>query len=127
MRKRIKKRKFGRNSDQRRALLKSLASNLILRERIETSLSKAKEVRPLVERLITRSKEDGFNTARYLEARLDKRAAEKARKVLGKRFEKRPGGYLRIIKTISNRHDHSPMAIIEFVGEEQKEAVVKEA
>ena len=50
MRKRIKQRKFGRTSDQRRALLKSLASNLILRERIETSLAKAKEVRPLNER-----------------------------------------------------------------------------
>ena len=126
MRKRIKQRKFGRKKDQRNAFLKILASNLILNERITTTLARAKEIRPLVEKLITKGVKDNFNTARYLQARISKKAADKVRKELGKKYASRPGGYLRIIKIETNRKDGAPKAIIEFVEEKSpSEEIVK--
>lgn len=118
MKKRIKQRKFGMKTDQRRAFLKILASNLILNERISTTLIRAKAIRPLVEKLITKGREDNFNTARYLESRLSQRAAQKIRKELGPKYADRPGGYLRIIKVQSARNDLAPKAIIEFVDKQ---------
>lgn len=115
MNKRVSKRKFGRKTDQRKAFLKSLANNLILRERIITTEARAKEVRPLVEKLVTKGAKDDFVTARYLVARLSKAAAVKVRKDLGKRYAERKGGYLRIIKIFSKRHDGAKEAIIEFI------------
>ncbi len=115
MNKRVSQRKFGRETDQRKAFLKSLANNLILKEKIVTTEARAKELRPLVEKLITKGAKDDFITARYLVARLSKAAAAKVRKDLGQRYAERKGGYLRIIKIFSQRHDGAKEAIIEFV------------
>lgn len=126
MRKRIKQRKFGREADQRRAFLEILASNLVLNERITTTLARAKSIRPLVEKLITKGQKDDFNTARYLEARISKKAAQKIRKELSPKYASRPGGYLRIIKVQSARKDAAPMAIIEFVQDQEKDSEPQE-
>ncbi|PJE59998.1 MAG: 50S ribosomal protein L17 [Candidatus Portnoybacteria bacterium CG10_big_fil_rev_8_21_14_0_10_44_7] len=132
MRKQIKQRKFGRKKDQRKALLRGLASDLILRERVQTTLAKAKEIKPEVEKLVTRAAKDDLATARYLASRLSKKAAQKARKELGPKFAGRPGGYLRIIKTDQKRKDGAAKALIEFVKQppiqqeaQQPQAVVK--
>lgn len=114
MRKRVQQRKFGRKRDQRQALLKGLAASLILRKKITTTEARAKEIRSLVEKLVTKAAKDDLATTRYLAARLPLVAAKKA-KTLGKKYQDRPGGYLRIIKIPSQHKDKAKQAIIEFV------------
>lgn len=117
MRHRIKGRKLGRNSAQRKALMRNLAISLILHERIQTTDSKAKELRPIVEKLVTMSREDSEHRRRLAMSRLsDDRAVEKLFDVLGPRFEGQPGGYTRIYKLGPRRGDSAPMALIEFVA-----------
>lgn len=108
-------RKFGRKTDQRRALLKSLARSLVLRGRIKTTEARAKEIRPLVEKLITRGKTDTLANRRLISASLGDAAA--ARKLLktALNYKTRSGGYLRIVKMGPRKGDASPMAVIEFV------------
>lgn len=108
-------RKFGRESSQRAALLKSLARSLVIKGRMQTSLAKAKEVRPLVEKMITRGKTASVSNRRLLIAALgDERAAAKLIKTAAT-YKDRTGGYLRIVKMGPRGGDAAEMALIEFV------------
>ena len=110
-----KGRKFGRTRNQRRSLLRSLAYQLVTHERIQTSEAKAKELAPVVEKLITKAKRDTLATRRLLASRLPSAAAKKLVTVLGPRFRARTGGYTRIIKLPVRKSDASQRAIIELV------------
>lgn len=107
-------RKFGREKNQRAALLSSLAQSLIQKGRIKTTLAKAKEVRPLVEKMVTRSKKDTLQSRRMLTAQLGERTAQKLIKTASA-YKERPGGYLRIVKMGPRMGDAAEMALIEFV------------
>lgn len=108
-------RKFGRVRKVRKALLNSLARSLVLHERIETTEPKAKEIRPFVEKIVTKGKKDSVSTRRTISTVIGKNAAKKMIEEISKRYEKREGGYTRIIKTGRRISDGSSMAIIEFV------------
>ena len=115
-----KGRKFGRKRDQRKALMKSLAANLILKERIKTTEAKAKELRPFIEKMVTkaRSAKSGKNSlsiTKYLAKYLPEKARKKLLSEIGPRFQTRPGGYTRITKLEPRKTDSAKMAIIEFV------------
>ena len=108
-------RKFGREKGQRTALLKSLARNLVIRGRMQTTLAKAKEVRPMVEKMVTRGKSGSLSSRRALIAELgDTRTAGKLMKV-AEGYKERPGGYVRITKLGARKSDAAEMALIEFV------------
>ncbi len=117
MRHQIKGRKFNRVKKVRTALLRSLLSNLILREKITTTESKAKEIRPHIEKLVTRAQKDTLANRRATIEKIgqNKKVVAKLFGELGPRFEKRAGGYTRITKLGRRISDSSPMAIIEFV------------
>lgn len=108
-------RKFGRKRNQRKALMKSLAHNLVLTGKIKTTEAKAKEVRPYVEKLITMGKKETPASKRLLEARVGKMAAKKISSSLAATYKTRAGGYTRITKLVRRNSDGSPMAVIEFV------------
>ncbi len=109
-------RKFGRHSSQRRALFSGLANALIKHEQIKTTLPKAKEIQPIVERLITTGKKGTLAARRQLIGILrDEAMVEKVISVLAKRYEKRPGGYTRVLKAGFRYGDAAPMGLIEFV------------
>jgi large subunit ribosomal protein L17 len=108
-------RKFGRTTGQRDALLKSLARSLVLRGRMQTTEAKAKEIRPLVEKMVTRGRSDTLANRRHLIAQL---GDEKVAGMLIKKaqaYDGRPGGYLRITKMGQRKGDGAAMAVIEFV------------
>jgi len=109
------KRRFGRKRDVRRAMLVSLARHLILKEKIETTEAKAKELRAFAEKLITRAKEDTVHSRRVLASRVSEEVAKKLVKEVGPRYKDRSGGYTRIIKTGPRNEDGARMAIIELV------------
>ena len=123
MRHRMAQRKLGRVTPHRIALLRNLATALFERERIQTTLAKAKELRPFAERLITVSRREGDRLhARRLVLR-DIKDATVVRKLfdtIGARYMDRPGGYTRIVKLGARRSDGAEMAIIELVGSEAK-------
>ena len=123
MRHRMAQRKLGRVTPHRIALLRNLATALFERERIQTTLAKAKELRPFAERLITVSRREGDRLhARRLVLR-DIKDATVVRKLfdtIGARYMDRPGGYTRIVKLGARRSDGAEMAIIELVGSEGK-------
>lgn len=108
-------RKFGRETNQRAALLKSLARSLVLEGRINTTEAKAKEIRPIVEKLVTRGKIPSLSNRRMLIAQLgdEKTAAKLIETAEG--YKERAGGYLRITKMGPRKGDASKMAVIEFV------------
>lgn len=108
-------RKLGRERDQRKALLNSLARSLILHDKIKTTMPKAKEVRPFVERLITYGKKGGVASNRFVSATVGRTAAKKVSDTLAKKYEGRAGGYTRIIKLGRKMSDGANVAIIEFV------------
>ncbi|OGD29405.1 50S ribosomal protein L17 [Candidatus Azambacteria bacterium RIFCSPHIGHO2_01_46_10] len=110
-----KNRKFGRKRNQRKALLKNLMAALILREKITTTEEKAKEIRPLIEKSITLAKKQDLATYRELLKRFPKAAAVKLFKDTAIRYQSRPGGYIRIIKTDPRVKDAAKMAVIELV------------
>jgi len=112
-----KGRKLSRKRDQRRALLKSLAVSLILKGKIKTTEARAKELRPFIEKLVTRSKRTDLATIRYLSGLLPEKARKKIQE-LGQRYQNRKGGYTRIIKLGFRKTDNAPMALIEFVEEQ---------
>lgn len=93
-----KKQKFGRGMDQRRKLLRALASAVILHERIETTYANARAVKPYVEKLITRAKVNTLHNRRLLISGLSRNAAAKALEVLGPKYAERKGGYTRLMK-----------------------------
>ncbi|MEX2426207.1 MAG: 50S ribosomal protein L17 [Thermomicrobiaceae bacterium] len=117
MRHRVRGRKLGRNAAQRKALMRNLAISLILHERITTTESKAKELRPYVEKLVTTAREDTQHHRNVVMSRLsDDRAVEKLFDVVGPRFEDQPGGYTRIYKLGNRRGDNAEMSLIEFIA-----------
>ena len=125
MRHQIKGRKFHRTSSARKALFKSLAIALFEHELIKTTLPKAKDMRSIVEPLITLSKVDTVANRRLATARLGNDAAvKKLFEVLGPRFKERKGGYSRILKCGFRKGDAAPMAYIELVDRPDVEAVV---
>lgn len=119
MRHNMAHRKLNRTTNQRKALLHGLCLNLIEKERIMTTLPKAKEVRPILEKLVTKTRHACFMTAyKQLYGWLNNKSAVlKLLNVLGPRMAKRPGGYLRIIKAGYRYGDSAPMAMIEFVDQ----------
>src|SRR3989344_8780883 len=109
-------RKFNRKKGPRRSFLKGLANNLIMKEKIETTVARAKEIRPLVERMVTVAKKQELSGLRTLLAKLPKQAAQKLFYEIAPRYKERAGGYLRIIKEARSRKmDAAPLSIIEFV------------
>jgi len=108
-------RKFGRTRDQRKALLKILAANFLLKEKITTTEAKAKEVRPFVEKLITKSRINNLANIRYLAKYLPDKVLKKIVAEIGPRYQNRPGGYTRITKLGPRKTDSAKMAIIELV------------
>ena len=116
MRHRKSGRRLGRNSSHRKAMFRNMAASLLRYEMIKTTLPKAKELRRVVEPLITLAKEDGVAKRRLAFDRLrDKEAVGKLFKDVGPRFKDRPGGYLRILKTGPRPGDAAPMAIVQLV------------
>jgi large subunit ribosomal protein L17 len=116
MRHRVGGRKLQRTSAHRQALFRNMSAALIKHEQITTTLAKAKELRPYVEKLITLAKKGGLSNRRLAHARLlDDAQLVKLFDVLAARYADRNGGYCRIIKTGPRASDASPMAIIEFV------------
>ena len=116
MRHHKKHRKFGREIGVRRALLKGLALSLIRHDKITTTEAKAKELRPFIEKLVTRGKNKSVASRRVLVSRLGN--AEGVKKLvahIAPRYEKRAGGYTRIVKLPRRGGDASKMAVIEFV------------
>ncbi|MEK7590253.1 MAG: 50S ribosomal protein L17 [Patescibacteria group bacterium] len=109
-------RKFHRIKGRRKSFLQSLANNLIMKEKIETTVARAKEIRPLVERLVSVAKKQQLANLRLLIARLPKTSAQKLFYEIAPRYQSRAGGYLRIIKqTKTRKRDNSPLATIEFI------------
>ena len=116
MRHRKSGRKLGRNSSHRKAMVRNMASSLLRYETIKTTLPKAKELRRVVEPLITLAKEDGVAKRRLAFNRLrDKEMVGKLFKDVAPRFKNRPGGYLRILKLGPRSGDAAPMAIVQLV------------
>lgn len=107
-------RTLGRPRNQRKALLKSLASSLFLFGKIQTTEAKAKEVRPFAERFVTRAKKDTLANRRFLRAFFSERAAQAVIR-RGKEYEGRNGGYTRILKLGRRKGDSARMAALEFV------------
>jgi len=108
-------RKFGRERNQRTALMRSLAYSLALKGKIKTTEPKAKELRPYIEKLVTLGKKQTLASRRALESRIGPRAAKKIAGELALTYKERLGGYTRITKLGPRVADASPMAIIEFV------------
>jgi large subunit ribosomal protein L17 len=109
-------RRFGRRSEHRQAMLANLCQALVKHEQITTTLPKAKDLRPVVEKLITLSKRGDLHARRLLIARTRSEAtAAKLIEVLGKRYKDRPGGYTRVLKAGFRYGDNAPMAVIELV------------
>lgn len=111
-----KARKFHRKKGQRNALLKTLAGNLIMAEKITTTEAKAKEIKSTVEKLTTIAKKQKLADLRLLISRLPKKSAQKLFYEIAPKYVDKRGGYLRIIKSVLRRKkDGSKMAVIEFV------------
>ena len=125
MRHRNSGRQLNRNSSHRQAMFRNMSASLLTHETIRTTLPKAKELRRVVEPLITLAKNDGVAQRRQAFDRLrDKAAVGKLFNELGPRYKDRPGGYLRILKTGPRVGDAAPMAIVQLV--DQPERVVED-
>ncbi|WP_421716412.1 50S ribosomal protein L17 [Arcobacter arenosus] len=109
-------RRLNRTSSHRKALLKNMAIAIIEREKIETTVPKAKELKRYIERLVTTARNADFNTHRAVFALLqDKEATKKLINEIAPKYENRNGGYTSIVKTRIRRGDATPMAFISFV------------
>ena len=117
MRHRVSGRKLNRTSSHRKAMLSNLAAALVKHEQIETTLPKAKELRPVVEKLITLGKKGGLHARRQALSVLggDTQLVEKLFTILCDRYQKRPGGCVRVLKSGFRYGDNAAMAIIELV------------
>ena len=114
--------KLGRKTDHRRALLRNLVTSLIERERVRTTLPKAKAIRPLAEKMITLGKAESLHARRQAAAYLQSPAAvKKLFDTIAARFGSRQGGYVRITHLGFRKGDGADMAMIELVGSELKE------
>jgi large subunit ribosomal protein L17 len=109
-------RKFGREKNQRVALMRSLARNLIRDNAIETTAAKAKELRPYVEKLVTKAKAATVASRRLVDSRLmGAKETKKLFEEIAPKYKARQGGYIRIVKLPRRELDGAPMALIEFV------------
>jgi large subunit ribosomal protein L17 len=116
MRHGVANKKLNRTSEHRKALLKNMLNSLIKYEQITTTLPKAKFLKPQADKIITLGKKETLQTTKMLMTKLqDITSANKVKKTLSKRYEKRKGGYTRIIKAGFRYGDNAPMAVIEFV------------
>ena len=113
----IKGRKFGRYSSHRKSLIMNLAKELVDHEQITTTLPKAKDLRPIVEKLVTLAKKGGLHSRRRALAFFanDERIVSKLFDRLAGRYETRNGGYLRVLKAGFRQGDCAPVAVIEFI------------
>ena len=119
MRHRNANRKLSRNTSHRRALLRNLVTDFLDHERLMTTLPKAKEVRPLAEKIITLGKQDNLHARRQLQSYLLRDAvAKKVFNTIAPRFADRNGGYSRIIKLGNRKGDGADLAILELLGSE---------
>ena len=119
-------RRLGRTSEHRKALLKNLVTSFIEKERVRTTLIKAKEARPLAEKMITLGKTGTLHARRQALASLAKESAvTKLFSEVGPRFSERAGGYTRIVKLGPRSGDGAQMALLELVGIEFKKKVKK--
>jgi len=109
-----KKKKLGRNNDQRRKLLKSLATSLFLYEKIVTSYANARGVKAYAEKCLTKSKEGTLHARRLLLAKLQPMAVKKLMEVLGPKYKDRKGGYTRMVK-LNNPAAGASKALLELV------------
>lgn len=114
-----KNRKFGRLADFRKSFLWNLVNALIIKERIKTTEARAKEIRPMVEKVITRAKIDNLANRRLLLKELNLRTVDKLFRDLSPRLRARNGGYTRIMKIGYRKNDGARMAIIEFLKNEK--------
>jgi large subunit ribosomal protein L17 len=109
-------RKLGRTTSHRLAMFRNMAASLIKHEQITTTLPKAREIRPYVEKLVTLAKTGGLSNRRLAHARLqDDDQLIKLFDTIASRYADRPGGYVRIVKAGVRRSDATPMAVVEFV------------
>ena len=128
MKHRVAGRKLGRTAMHRVAVLRNLSTELFRRERIRTTLMKAKELRPFAEKLITLSKRETLHARRLVLRDIhDADVVSKMFDTISSRFAQRPGGYTRIVKLGPRRGDNAEMALIELVGAETAPAAEKEA
>jgi large subunit ribosomal protein L17 len=111
-----------RNSDQRKALLRDLVTDIIINERIVTTEAKAKELKKIADKMVTLAKDGSLSarrqaaeTVRFEDVKEGQNALQKLFSEIGPRYQDRNGGYTRIIKTVPRRGDAAPMAIIEFI------------
>lgn len=115
MRKKQQGRKFQRKTGQRKSLLRGLARELFLREKIQTTEAKAKELKRVAEKLITRAKKGDLASRRSIAQHFSKSLTKKIVDELSTRYKSRPGGYTRIIKLGPRKSDGAEMVIIELV------------
>ena len=115
MKKQKKGRKLSREKDQRKALLKSLLTALILKEKIKTTKAKAKEFSGSIEKFITKAKKGDLASIRSLNSFLSERIVKKLITNIAPRYKERNGGYIRVINLSSRKSDGARMAIIELV------------
>ena len=121
MRHLVKNKKLGRNSEQRKALLRNLVTSFLEKERIKTTLAKAKATKPLAEKMITLAKKNTLHTRRQALSYIYKKSVvKKLFEDIGPRFSERPGGYTRIVKVGPRAGDGAEMAVLELVGTEFK-------
>ncbi|MAH89140.1 MAG: 50S ribosomal protein L17 [Pelagibacterales bacterium] len=122
MRHRLKGRKLNRTSAHRKAMFKNLAASLIKYEQITTTLPKAKDLRPIVEKMITIAKKGSLHARRQLISKLPRDAdIKKLFEELPKRYENRAGGYIRILKKGVRFGDAAPLAVIELIERNENE------
>lgn len=126
MRHRRVSRRFGRPSSHRVAMFENMAVSLMRHELIKTTLPKAKDLRRVVEPLITLAKKDGVHQRRLAFAKLrDREIVTKLFNELGPRYQTRPGGYIRILKCGDRLGDGAPMAYVELVGRPDSPSVTE--
>ena len=114
-------RKLNKNSEHRKALFKNMLNSLIKYEQIITTLPKAKELKPKIDKVITLGKKNNLQSKKNLFSKLqDKSSVDKLINILSQRYEKRKGGYSRVIRAGFRYGDDSPMAIIELVDRDVK-------
>jgi len=116
MRHKLAHRKLNRTSEHRKALFKNMLNSLIKYEQISTTLPKAKELKPQIDKVITLGKKNNLQSKKNLFSKLESKASvEKLIKTLSQRYQKRNGGYSRVVRTGFRYGDAAPMAIIELV------------
>lgn len=125
MRKNVFGRRFKRDTNERKALFKSLMSSLVLDGRIKTTEAKAKSIKSGVEKLVTKAKKRGEESERYLSAHLTSPAIDKVIGQIAPQFNDRPGGYTRLVRVGNRITDSAPLVIMEWTEEIINSVVVK--